>query len=228
MATKNVKNSVETTTEDLNKTEAFVSKHRNVLLIAVVAIIVLVVGLFLYRNYVALPRETKASTAISAPQELFANEDYEQAAEGFKKVLNDYGGTKAANLANLYLGLCYANQEKWADAVKYIEKYSSKDDAMVSPAAMAALGNAYANTDNIDKAVQTLKKAAQMADKQAIDGVNYSISATFLIQAGTLLESQGKDAEALALYKEIKEKYVNAQQVQSKEIDKYIERLEEK
>ncbi len=227
MANKDVKISAEAT-ENMNKTEAFVSKHRNVLFIIIVAIIVIVAGLFLYNNYVSAPRETKASTAISVPQDLFANGDYEQAVEGFKKVVSDFGGTKAANLANLYLGLCYANQEKWEDAVKCLEKYSSKDDAMVSPTAMAALGNAYANTDNIDKAISALKKAAQMADKQAIDGANYSVSATFLIQAGTLLESQGKATEALALYKEIKEKYVNSQQVQSKEIDKYIERIEEK
>ncbi len=227
MANNDVKIS-DQSTENLNQTEAFVSKHRNALIVAIVVIILIVVGIVLYRNYVAVPREVKASTAISVPQDLFANEAYDQAAEGFKKIINDYSGTKAANLANLYLGLCYANQEKWDDAVKYLEKFSPKDDAMLSPTAMAALGQAYANTNNIDKAITTLKKAAQMADKQAIDGANYSISATFLISAGTLLENQGKNEEALALYKEIKEKYVNSQQVQSKEIDKYIERVEEK
>ncbi len=228
MANKNVKVSEKTTAETLGKTEAFFYKNKKAIIIVLIILIVIIAGVFLYNSYVAAPRETKANTELAKSQDLFASEEYEKAAEGFVKILSDYSGTKAANLANLYAGLCYANTEKWEDAVRYLEKYSPANDAMVSPAAMAALGNAYANTNNIDKAVSTLKKAAQMADKQAVDKVNYSISAMFLVQAGILLESQNKNDEALALYKEVKEKYINSQQVQSKEIDKYIQRLEEK
>ena len=47
------------------------------------------------------------------------------------------------------------------------------------------------------------------------------------MQAAQLLESQNKNEEALKLYQEVKTKYVNSQQVQNKEIDKYIERLTE-
>ena len=53
---------------------------------------------------------------------------------------------------------------------------------------------------------------------------NNSLSPTFLIQAGEILESQGKKAEALELYKEVKEKYFNSMQYQT--IDKYIERAQ--
>ena len=67
-----------------------------------------------------------------------------------------------------------------------------------------------------------------MADSKALDGVNYSLAPTFLLQAAILLESQGKTSEALDIYKEIKEKYVNSALVQSQEIDKYIERAQEK
>jgi hypothetical protein len=48
------------------------------------------------------------------------------------------------------------------------------------------------------------------------------LSPTFLIQAGEILESQGKKAEALELYKQVKEKYFNSMQYQT--IDEYIER----
>ena len=94
---------------------------------------------------------------------------------------------------------------------------------MVGPAAVAALGNAYAHVDQLDKAVQNLKKAAEMANKKAADGINNSIAPTFLMQAAEILEKQGKKDEALALYQDIKKKYVNAPV--SQEIDKYIERL---
>ncbi len=228
MANKKVNNVVEPSEEAMVTTQAFFEKHLWTIIITVVVILAVIAGFFLYRSKIAAPREAKASTALSISQELFANEDYEGAIEGFEKVSADFSGTKAANLAKLYAGLCYANTGNWDKAVAALEKYSVADDAMIGPAAIAALADAYANTGNVDKAIATLKKAAATADKRAIDGINYSISATFLMKAGVLLESQGKDAEALALYKDIKAKYVNAQQVQSHEVDKYIYRLQEK
>ena len=95
---------------------------------------------------------------------------------------------------------------------------------MVSPAAIEALGNAYAHVGQIDKAVSKLQEAADKADDKAEDGTNNSLSPIFRLQAGELLESQGKKADALKVYQDIKKKYVNSQLVQSNEIDKYIER----
>ena len=214
MAKKNVQGAPEEVTSALNKSEAFFDKNKKTIIGVVCALVVIIVGFFAYHTYVASPREAKASTALAKAQE-------------FQKVISDFGGTDAENLANLYLGLCYANQNKWEDAVKSLDKYSAGNDAMVSPTAMAALGNAYAHTGNIDKAVSSLKKAASMADSKSSNKANNSISAIFLMQAAQLLESQNKNEEALKLYQEVKTKYVNSQQVQNKEIDKYIERLTE-
>lgn len=210
------------------KKEDFFQKFRKQIVIAVIAVIVIVVGCVLYNTVVAGPREDKASTALAKAQEAFGQADYQKALngdktqEGFIAVIENYGGTDAANLAKLYAGLCYANMGKWQDAVKYLDGFSAQDDAMISPAATAALGNAYANTGDIDKAVSTLKKAAKMADSESADGANNSLSPTFLIQAGRLLESQHKTDEALEIYKEVKTKYVNSTAAQ--DIDKYIER----
>ena len=199
------------------------------------AVVVVIAGLLVYKAYVQAPREDKASTALAKGQQYFNQEQFDKALNGdgagyagFVKIASDYSGTDAANLADLYAGLCYANLGKWTDAVAYLEKFSTKSDAMISPSAVAALGNAYANTGNVDKAISTLKKAADMADSKAEDGANNSLSPTFLIQAGQLLESQKKNDEALKIYQDVKKKYVNAQVVQSSEIDKYIERVAEK
>lgn len=215
----------------LVKPEAFAMKYRKAIIIAVAAIIIAVVGGFLYQAYVAQPREDKARTALAKGQEYFDAEQFDKALKGdgtgymgLLNIINDYSSTDAANLANLYAGLCYANLNKWNDAVKYLDAYSPADDAMVSPAAIAALGNAYAHINQLDKAIDNLEKAAEMADKQAKDGANNSIAPTFYLQAGILLESQGKKDKALELYKKIKANYVNAQLVQSQEIEKYIER----
>ena len=219
--------------EVLNISEAFVVKYKKPIVSAVVAVIILVVGVFCYKNYFSAPREDKASTALGAAQEHFNQEMFDKALNGdganvagFLKVASDYSGTDAANLANLYAGLCYANLGKWNEAVKFLDAYSPANDAMVSPAALAALGNAYAHVNQLDKAVSSLKKAAEKADSKAHNKTNNSLSPIFLLQAAVILESQNKLAEALELYKEIKEKYVNSALVQSQEIDKYIERVQ--
>lgn len=217
--------------ETLTSSEVFMLKYKKHIVIAVVALIVLVAGFFLYKNYVSAPREEKASTELAKGQELFGMQQFEQALNGdgatfsgFVKIANDYSSTDAGNLAKLYAGLCYANLNKWNEAVKYLDSYSPGNDAMVSPAAIAALGNAYAHVGKIDEAIKALKKAADKADSKSEDGTNNSLSPTFLLQAGQLLESQNKKADALKVYQDIKKKYVNSAIVQSQEIDKYIER----
>lgn len=203
--------------------EAFFTKYKKVIIIAVIAIVVIIAAVILYNNYVVEPREDEASTAIAKGQQLFAEGQYEEALTGknngytgFLAIADDYSSTAAGNLANLYAGLCYAKTGRYQEATEYLKKFDTKDDAMISPTATAALGNAYAHIGELDKAVEYLTQAAHKAD-------NNSLSPTFLIQAGEILESQGKPAEALKLYQEVKEKYFNSMQYQT--IDKYIERV---
>ena len=212
--------------ESLNKSEAFFLKYKKAIIYGVLAVIVVIAGVIVYNQYVAAPREDKASTALAKGQEYFQQDLYEKALNGdgagyagFVKVAADYSSTEAGNLANLYAGLCYAGLGKWNEAAKYLEEFDTQDDQMISPAAEGALGNAYAHINQLDKAVTHLKNAAKNAD-------NNSLSPTFLIQAGEILESQGKAAEALELYKQVKEKYVYS--MQSQTIDKYIERASNK
>ena len=226
MATNNQQQAAPTMEETLNKSEAFFLKYKKAIIATVVAIIVIIGGAVLYKTYISEPNEQKASTAIAKGQELFAQGLFQQALagdsagfKGFAKLADEYSSTDAGNLANLYAGLCNAQLGKWEDAAKYLEKYDGADDAMISPVAEGALGNVYAHLNQLDKAVSHLKKAAEKAD-------NNSLSPTFLVQAGEILESQGKADEALKLYQQVKEKYFNS--MMSSRIDEYIERASAK
>ena len=205
--------------QQVTKTEAFFEKNKKAIIGAVIAVIAIVVCAILANTYYFQPRQQTASTELGKAQELFLEDKYEKALPLFQKVADEYGSTDAGNLAQLYIGLCQANQGKWQEAVDALERFSEKDDQMITPAAIAALGQAYANLNQMDKAVETLKKAAAKAD-------NNSLSPTFLISAGEILESQGKKDEALKLYQEVKEKYINSMQYQT--IDAYIERASAK
>jgi tetratricopeptide (TPR) repeat protein len=230
MAKNNISNAAPLE-QELNKQEAFFLKFRKQILTLVAAIIVIIGGYAAYKNLYAEPREDKASTALAKAQEMFGQGEFQKALngdktmEGFLAVTENYGGTDAANLAKAYAGLCYANLGKWKEAVNSLEDFSAYDDMMISPAITGALANAYANTGDIDKAISTFKKAAKMADEEAADDTNNSLSPSYLISAARLLESQKKNSEALEIYKEVKEKYVNS--AVSQDIDKYIERVSE-
>ena len=209
--------------ETISAQEAFFVKYKKAIIYGVLAVVVIIAGIIVYNNYVSAPREDKASTVLAKGQQLFGEEQYEKALNGdgatfpgLLKIASEYSSTDAGNLAKLYAGLCYASLGKWNEAAQYIEKFDAKGDMMISPAAEGALGNVYAHLNQLDKAVSHLKSAAEKAD-------NNSLSPTFLIQAGEILESQGKADEALKLYQTVKTKYFNSFQYQS--IDKYIERV---
>ena len=231
MAQNNNKQGAPEVVETLSSNEAFVLKYKNAIIAAVALVIVAIVGGIYWREHVAT-KQAEASTELAKAQEVFSQamqmatpEAFEQALNGdslghagFLALAEEFSSTKAGNLAKLYAGLCYAHMGKMEDAAKYLEKFDLQDDQMVSPAVLGALGNVYAGLDQLDKAVSTLKKAADKAD-------NNALSPQFLIQAGEILESQGQKAEALKLYQQVKDKYFESAQFQL--IDEYIERVSE-
>lgn len=204
----------------LTQSEAFLIKYKNAIIGGVVAVIIIVAGFIMYKNLYAEPREEKAQAALFKGQEYFEQDAYEQALNGdsigfvgFLKVADDFSGTKAANLAKAYAGICYVQLGKYEEAVKMLDSFNGKDQ-MVAPAILGAAGNCYAQLGQLDKAASTLMSAADKAD-------NNTLSPIFLMQAGEILVKQGKYDDAVDAYTKIKDKYF--QSYQAMDIDKYIE-----
>ena len=212
----------------LNKHEDFILKYKNILIGAVVALVVIIVGIVYFNNHRSSQLK-EAQAAMQVPElsmeqamsqlnmsaQSFGEQNFNVALngdstghKGFLKIADEYSSTKAGNLANLYAGLCYAHMDQWENAVKYLEKYDADDDILIAPAHLGALGNAYAHLNQADKPM-------------------------YYIQAGEILESQGKKAEALELYKKVKQydrqKNIPGVNTQSSPyvdmIDEYIQRV---
>ena len=184
------------------------------------AIIVIIAGVTLYKNLYAQPREEKAQAALYMGQQYFETNNFEQALNGdsigyagFLKVADEYSGTKAANLAKAYAGICYAKLGKTQEAIDMLNGFDGNDQ-MVAPAIKGAIGNCYAQLGDLDKAASTLLDAAGQAD-------NNTLSPIFLMQAGEILVKQGKYDEAIEAYTTIKDKYFASYQAMN--IDTYIE-----
>lgn len=218
----------------LAQSEAFVVKFKKQIIVAAVAVVVIVGGIFAYIYGYAKPRENKAQELLGVVmQKYIMTQDYETALKGegktlgLTKIADTYGSTDAGNLACYEAGICYYNLGKTNEAIKYLEKFSTKGDNTVSAQALNALANCYANANKLDDAVSTFKKAAKATDVPAL-------SAQSLFDAAQILEAQKKNDEALELYKQVKADYPSAPICSRQQqggvlldaiIDKYIERL---
>ena len=211
--------------EALSKSEDFVLKYKNLFIGGVVALLVIVAGYFVWKN-ISTKAFDEDSTAMAKAQEYYSEAVLSDDADLFNKALNGDSvnagfitiakecSGRVANLANLYAGICHARLGNMEEAAACIKKFDG-DDQMVAPAALGALGNVQAALGQLDEAVASLKKAAAKAG-------NAALSPQFLMQAGEILESQGKKDEALKLYEQVKADY--PEYTRYSPVDNYIER----
>ncbi len=207
---------------DASLQESFLQKNLKKIIIACVAIVVIAIACILGHLYWN-NRSEKAAEALYPCERYFQDGNFEKALNGdgtqcigFAAVATKYGRTKSGNVAKLYAGLTNAKLGKFEEAKKYLEDFSSKDDEMISPAALGALGNVYIELGQNEKGAETLLKAAQKAD-------NGALSPLYLVQAAEVYESLGKKDKALELYQQVKDNYRGS--TYGQEIDKYIERI---
>ena len=207
--------------EILSKTDKFIDKHWKQILIGVVAIILIVVGAITFRHTYLLPREKNAQEAIFLGQQYYANQQWEIALNGdsidyigFESIIDDYSGTKTANLAKFYAGICQYNLGNYETALKTIKSYSGKD-ILIAAQALAVAGDCEVNLGNPKKAIDYFKKAATKADNSVLSPMN-------LVKAAVVYESLEDYKSALDIYNTIKTKYPESQEAYT--IEKYIER----
>ncbi|NJM15597.1 MAG: tetratricopeptide repeat protein [Bacteroidales bacterium] len=131
---------------------------------------------------------------------------------GFEDITSDYGITKSSDLANYYLGISYIRKGEYETGIGYLEKFDGSD-AMVAAVSLGAIGDAYANLKETDKAITYYKKAANYND-------NGFTSPIFLLKLAKMYDYTENYAKALETYTKLQENYPNSNQAQN--IEKYI------
>ena len=131
---------------------------------------------------------------------------------GFLDIADEYGLTKAGNLANYYAGLCFLYINQYEEAIEYLRNFSS-DDIILSTLALGCIGDAFLEMDNLDDALDYYEEAANNVD-------NDFTTPRYLMKQAMVLEQNKDYNEALGLYKRIKVDYSKSQQAQ--DIEKYI------
>jgi tetratricopeptide (TPR) repeat protein len=199
-----------------------IEDNQKTLTIAVGAVIAIVVVYLAFTRLYIQPRENDAQEQMFMSEQYFEKDSFNLALNGdgnylgFLAIIDDYGMTNAANLARYYAGISYLRLGEYEEAISYLDKFKTKD-LLLSPVAEGAKGDAYAELGETGKALSAYKKAYTSFE-------NEFTSPVYMMKAAILLESDGKQKEALELYRSIKEKYPLTNE--GRNIEKYIARLE--
>ena len=122
--------------EVYSRTETFVEDNKNALTIIVAAIAVVIGGYFAYQSFYLAPLQEEAQEEMFMAEKYFGQDSMNLAIygdgnyPGFLAITEDYSGTKAANLAQYYLGISYLRTGQFEAAIDALEDFSS-DDMMV-------------------------------------------------------------------------------------------------
>lgn len=211
-----------------SKSEQWIEKNSKPLFYGLVIVIILILGFLGYNKYVIEPQETAASNELSFPRKHFneantaAGSDIDSLLQlgldgvdnkfGFLDISTEYNGTKAANIANYYAGVSYLKMKEYQKAIEYLSKFNS-DDELLGPTALGAIGDAFADIDQAEDALDYYEKAANKKD-------NEFTTPLFLFKAGRTAMDLGQFSKAEKMFAKIKENYPSTDS--GKDIDKYI------
>jgi len=200
-----------------SKAEEWVVRNQKYIFGIVGAIAVVTVSFLLYQKFVVEPKQLEAADEMFVAQQNFQKAidattgqdslfnlalNGAEGKYGFIKIAEEYSGTDAGNLANYYAGVAHLNTGKNTEAIAYLDKFSS-DDMILSTLAQGAIGDAFAQKNQLKEALDYYKKAAEMNE-------NDLTTPRFLLKAGQTAFTLGQKAEALKFFTTIKEKYESA------------------
>lgn len=205
--------------ESASKTEAWVQKNQNYILGVIGAIAVGVLAFLGYHQFIQRPKEATAANELFYPQQYFdqalASETEKDSlfamalngAEGkygFLDIIEEYSGTKAANLAKYSAGMTYLNLQKYEEAIAHLENFSS-DDAVLGAMAKGGIGDAFSQLNQSEDALDYYEKAVAHSD-------NEFTTPRFLYKAGVMALKLGQKDKAVGYFERIKEDYPNSQE----------------
>lgn len=202
--------------------QSFYEQNQKVVSYIIIGLGALIALYFGYKYLYIGPREKDALNAMYKAEEQFAKDSFALALEnpgggfeGFISIIDNYSGTKAANLAKYYAGVSYLNLGKYEDAVNFLNDYSANDDVTKIMKA-GALGDASAELGKMDEAEGYYKNAAAASE-------NDMLTPYYLHKLAMLYFSQGKNDQAAAELEKIKADYPDSNEF--KDAEKLLARL---
>jgi tetratricopeptide (TPR) repeat protein len=196
----------------MNKTEMFFEKNSKSMIIALLALFVLAAAIFGYRQLISQPRERKAAEMIAQAQYRFESTtpEYQLALEGdangpgFLDVIDQYGSTRAGNLAKHYAGICYLRLGDLDNAAKGIPA------EIVNAQNIGLQGDIAVEKGDYAAAIKLFEKAAKVSD-------NNLTAPMYLRKAALAANAMGNKEQALGFAQRIQNEFPASAEAQNAE-----------
>lgn len=204
--------SPEALAEKLTKTEQYLEKNKKVVLIALGSL-ALVVSVFFLGRYYLKNQNNQAQIDMFQAVYYFESDSLDLALNGdgnnygFLDIVDNYGFTKTANLANYYIGASYLKKGEFENAIEYLKKFSG-NDIIVQARAYALLGDAYMELNDYRTAAEFYNKAAEYKP-------NEFLSPLYLVKAATAFEKLMEFESASDCYETIIKEYPESSEYQN-------------
>ncbi|SHG20012.1 tetratricopeptide repeat protein [Flagellimonas flava] len=211
--------------ESASKTEAWVQRNQNYILGAIGAIAIAVLGYLGYNEFIQKPKEASAANELFYPQQYFDQALTSETAKdslftlalngaegkyGFLDIIEEYKGTKAANLAKYSAGMTYLNLQQYDEAIAQLDGFSS-DDEVLGAMAKGGIGDAFSQLNQQEDALDFYEKAVSHS-------TNDYTTPRFLYKAGVLAMNLGQKDKALGFFERIKDEFSSAQEANGIEV----------
>ncbi len=217
--TEETRTSIDNLNDSLTGLGAKVQKNMKKLTIIGAVIALVIVAIIGYIFLVKKPAVNKQDNAIGqADREMLMTGNDSISTAMYQKVAE--GSYDAGNRAKLMSAIGLYNQEKYAEAIKYLEDYKVQDD-IIGAAAKSLLGDCYVNIDKYDEAVKAFNEAISVSKG------NPYYTPIFMVKLAHIYHEQKKYADEASLYQEIKDKYPEFINNSSFNIEKDLERAKQ-
>lgn len=198
--------------ERLEGFEHWAQKNPTVLIGIVIVLMVIAGGYFGFRFYVDNQNEQAQSEMFQAIR-YFEADSLNLALHGdgnnlgFEQIIDDYGMTDAANLANFYAGAISLKQGNYQLAIFYLEEFSASD-LLIQPRAYSLIGDAYMEQSDFENAADYYTRAADYEPSQYF-------SPTYLMKAAVAFEKLNQPEQAIEAYQKIIDEYQDSNEYQN-------------
>ncbi|WP_300437159.1 tetratricopeptide repeat protein [Christiangramia sp.] len=204
--------------EGASKTETWVADNQKYIYIIVGVAIVAVLGYLGYNRFINEPNQNEAANEMAQAENYMASALRANGAQsdslynlalnggegkyGFLDIIENYGGTNAANLAHYNAGFAYLRTGKYQEAIEQLEEFES-DDEIFSALATGGIGDAFLQLEQPEEALGYYEEAAKMRS-------NSFTTPRFLLKAAITAIKVGDAAAAEEYLLQIEDEYPDA------------------
>jgi tetratricopeptide (TPR) repeat protein len=205
--TENVLESAEALQERIAETENYAKGHSKLIFGGAAAILLLVGGFVFFQM-------NREKSNAEAQKELFPAQFYLEkdssktkalqgddnfSTIGISAIAEKYSGTKAAELANFYLGVAKLKEGKYDEAITALEKFNP-NDYILQARTYSLIGDAHSEKKDWSNAAKYYQKAADY-------NPNEEFTPAYLLKLAQVHEANNNLPEAIKAYSTLIEKF---------------------